>query len=163
TPFVLSVLLMIVLFPLTIAYVIVVERAMDVRVAIRQGLQYLLASKGLTIIRLVLSAVVIVAVFVSFRDQRVSDARRLLLLSIGFLAVFLIRYLAAKLRTGIDRRFFREAYDAEQILVDLANKVRTIVETRPLLETVTHRISESLHIPRIAVLLNGNGSLRVAY
>src|SRR5262249_48901362 len=75
TPFVLSFLLMIVLFPLTIAYVIVVERAMDVRVAIRQGLQYLLASKGLTIIRLVLSAVVIVAVVVSFRDQRVSDAR----------------------------------------------------------------------------------------
>src|SRR5207247_5810150 len=32
------------LFPLTLAYVIVVHRAMDVRVVIRQGLQYALAT-----------------------------------------------------------------------------------------------------------------------
>ena len=55
------------------------------------------------------------------------------------------------------------AYDAEQILSDLANKVRTMVETGPLLETVANRISESLHVPRVAVLLNGGGAFEVAY
>ena len=35
------------LFPLTMAYVVVVHRAMDVRVVVRQGLQYLLARGSL--------------------------------------------------------------------------------------------------------------------
>src|SRR6185295_2973686 len=52
--------LMLLGFPLTIAYVIVVHRAMDVRVVIRQGLQYLLASKGAVVLQVVLSAAVIV-------------------------------------------------------------------------------------------------------
>ena len=39
-------------FPLTMAYVIVVHRAMDVRVAVRQGLQYLLATTGIRILQI---------------------------------------------------------------------------------------------------------------
>lgn len=39
-------LLMLLLFPLTMAYVIVVQRAIDVRVVVRQGLQYGLAKKA---------------------------------------------------------------------------------------------------------------------
>src|SRR5215470_5198038 len=50
---------MVVGFPLTMAYVIVVERAMDVRVVIRQGIQYLLASKGVVFLQIVLSSLVI--------------------------------------------------------------------------------------------------------
>ena len=57
-------------------------------------------------------------------------------------------------RRGVDRRFFREAYEGDAILSDLATNVRTIVETRPLLETVATRSAESLHVPRIAILLD---------
>jgi len=58
----------------------------------------------------------------------------------------------------VDRRFFREAYSAEQVLSDLSNEARRFVDAGPLLETVTHRISETLHVPRISVLLgDGNG------
>ena len=42
------------------AYVIVVHRAMDVRVAVRQGLQYLLATSGIRILQITISAGVIV-------------------------------------------------------------------------------------------------------
>ena len=59
----------------------------------------------------------------------------------------------------VDRRFFREAYDADAILSDLASEVRTMVETRPLLETVARRIAEALHVPRVAILLNDGGTL----
>jgi phosphoserine phosphatase RsbU/P len=47
-------------FPLTMAYVIVVHRAMDVRVALRQGVQYLLATSGVRILQMAISAGVIV-------------------------------------------------------------------------------------------------------
>jgi phosphoserine phosphatase RsbU/P len=48
-------------------------------------------------------------------------------------------------------------------LADLAARVRTMVETERLLETVTNRVAEALHVPRIAILLNGNGAFRPAY
>ena len=68
---------------------------------------------------------------------------------------------ADRLRRWVDRRFFREAYEADAILSDLAIKVRTIVETRPLLETVATRIAESLHVPRIAILLDDGRHISV--
>jgi sigma-B regulation protein RsbU (phosphoserine phosphatase) len=162
TAFTVAAFLIIIGFPLTMAYVIVVERAMDARVVIRQGLQYLLASKGVLVLQsLLIVVVVIAAASLSAEDRGLWQPAWLLL---GAVAVFLIRKFALRLRTWIDRRFFREAYDAEQILSDLANKVRTIVETKPLLETVANRISQSLHVPRVAVLLNGGGGeLETAY
>jgi sigma-B regulation protein RsbU (phosphoserine phosphatase) len=149
-------------FPLTMAYVIVVERAMDVRVVIRQGLQYLLASKGVLVLQVVLIAGIILAV-ASMRVEGTNRPQRITAIAAGVIGVVLIRQFSLRLRTWIDRRFFREAYDAELILSDLATKVRTMVETGPLLETVATRISESLHIPKVAVLLNGGGQLTVAY
>jgi len=53
----------------------------------------------------------------------------------------------------MDRRFFREAYDSDQVLNDLSEEVRKFVEAKPLLDTVTHRICETLHVLRAAVLL----------
>lgn len=149
-------------FPLTMAYVIVVQRALDVRVVVRQGLQYLLASKGVAVLQLLLS-IVVIAGAASMGGFSTGGLGRVLLIAGGILGVFLIRVMALKARTWIDRRFFREAYDAEQILSDLANQVRTMVETGPLLETVARRISESLHIPRVAVLLNGGSRFEIAY
>jgi sigma-B regulation protein RsbU (phosphoserine phosphatase) len=77
--------------------------------------------------------------------------------------VIVIRRFSDTLRERVDRRFFRDAYDADQILSELAASVRTMIETRPLLETVTHRIAEALHVPRVAILLNDGGQLAMAY
>src|SRR5580700_1798334 len=56
---VLSALSLMLLFPITLAYVIVVHRAMDVRVVIRQGLQYGLATTGTRVLQVLLGFVVI--------------------------------------------------------------------------------------------------------
>jgi sigma-B regulation protein RsbU (phosphoserine phosphatase) len=84
-------------------------------------------------------------------------------ISLGFVLLAGVRGFAQRLRGWIDRRFFREAYEADAILSDLASKVRTIVETEPLLETVATRIADSLHVPRIAILLDGSWPFRPAY
>jgi phosphoserine phosphatase RsbU/P len=70
---------------------------------------------------------------------------------------------ADRLRSWVDRRFFREAYNADLILSDLAMQVRTMVETQPLLQTVAQRVADTLHVPRVAILLNQRGRLRPAY
>lgn len=89
--------------------------------------------------------------------------QKIQLMALGVVAALTIRRGADRLRTWIDRRFFREAYNAEQVLSELSDHVRGIVETRPLIETVATRISDTLHIPQIAVLLGGGGPYRPAY
>jgi sigma-B regulation protein RsbU (phosphoserine phosphatase) len=148
-------------FPLTMAYVIVVERALDVRVVLRQGLQYLLARGTLRAIQIVLSVSIVAAV--ATMGASATPLNRVLLISIALAIVLLIGSYAERLRHWVDRRFFREAYNAEQVLTDLARDVRTMVQTGPLLETVAHRVSDTLHVPRVAILLNSGGMLEPAY
>ena len=73
------------------------------------------------------------------------------------------RILRKRAMHWLDRKFFREAYNADQILEELSESVRTIVEENLLLETVTKTISESLHVPNIAILINGEGVYRPIY
>jgi sigma-B regulation protein RsbU (phosphoserine phosphatase) len=150
-----------ILFPLTLAYVIVVQRAMDVRVVVRQGLQYGLATTGIRILQLIAIAIVIATAFAL--GSKSNQLGKMVLIAIAITVGFAIPRLGNRLRTWTDRRFFREAYNAEQVLSDLSDQVRSMVETRPLIETVAARISETLHIPQVAVLLGSGGPYRPAF
>jgi sigma-B regulation protein RsbU (phosphoserine phosphatase) len=153
---------MLLAFPLTMAYVIVVHRAMDVRVVIRQGLQYLLARGGIRIVQIALLVAASVAATLLLSGG--AGIARVAIVVAGTAAIAAVgRQSADRLRGWVDRRFFREAYESDAILSDLALKIRTIVETRPLLETVATRIAQSLHVPRIAILLDDGGAFQPAY
>jgi sigma-B regulation protein RsbU (phosphoserine phosphatase) len=158
----LSLVAMMLVFPLTMAYVIVVHRAMDVRVVIRQGLQYVLARGGIRAAQIILLVAVSVAA-TSLLSGGVGIARVAAVVA-GMVAIVAIgRRFADRLRGWVDRRFFREAYETDAILSDLATKVRTMVETGALLETVATRIAGSLHVPRVAILLDSGGTFQPAY
>ena len=148
------------LLPLTLAYVVVVQRAMDVRVVIRQGLQYTLARRGVLILRILLSTALFVAIAILMTSHAMRPLGTVAALAAGLWGIFLLHGVTERVAVWVDRRFFRDVYNAEQILSDLAEKVRTIVETQPLLEIVTQRIADSLHVKQIAVLLNGSGPYR---
>jgi sigma-B regulation protein RsbU (phosphoserine phosphatase) len=161
--FVLFALVLMLFFPITLAYVIVVHRALDVRVVLRQGLQYTLATKGVRVLQVLLIATMMTIAITFMNRQDISSGRKLTIVALLFAAVFSLRKIAFKVRSWIDRRFFRDAYNSEQILASLGDEVRTIVETRPLLERVAGKIAESLHVPRVAVFLPQEGFYRPAY
>jgi sigma-B regulation protein RsbU (phosphoserine phosphatase) len=150
-------------FPLTLAYVVIVQRAMDVRLIVRQSLQYTLARRGVIVLQIVLSTILFAALATIVRGRALNYAITILLMGAGVWAIFLLNGVMHRLAGFVDRRFFRETYQADQILGELAEKVRTMVETKPLLETVTQRISDALHVQPVAVLLNGDGPYRPAY
>ncbi len=156
-------LIMTTIFPLTLAYVIVVQRAIDVRVAIRQGLKYALAKSGIRVLQVVITLGLAYPAVKLAYDPSMNLVWKVGAAVIAAIAVWRISRHAERLRNWIDRRFFREAYNAEQVLSDLSDQVRSIVETRPLIETVAARISETLHIPQVAVLLGGSSPYRPAY
>ena len=160
---VLSALSLILLFPITLAYVIVVQRALDVRVVLHQGLRYALATGGIRALQVCVVATVLAGAISLVMEPGRSSPQKVTAIACGFILVLWIRKGATRVRARTDRRFFREAYDTEKVLEGLSDEVRTMVETRPLLERVATRISESLHIPRVAVLLADGGSFRPAY
>jgi sigma-B regulation protein RsbU (phosphoserine phosphatase) len=151
------------LFPLTLAYVIVVQKAMGVGVALRQGLQYALARNGVRALQILSVIAVAFAAVEILSDSAHGRLLKVTVILLGILVGLRIRTLSDRLRAWIDRRFFREAYDAEHVLSELSEQVRTMVEPSSLLETVAARISETLHVPQVAVLLGGGGLYRPVY
>lgn len=149
------------LFPITLAYVVVVQRAMDVRILLRQGTKYAFARGTLWVLQFLFVAVITYRLARVLHEPRVSRNDIFILLVLG-LTVLALRYRVARsISTWLDRKFFREAYSVEQVLSDLAAEVRNFTETRPLLETVTGQIGRTLHIEKIAVLLNNGGNYQL--
>ena len=151
------------IFPVTLAYVIVVDRAMDVRVVVRQGLQYALARGGVFVLLAILGMGIMITMVAILRAGSARTVDLVGVLGAGMILMMLLPVAGRRLYAWIDRIFFREAYNAEQILSDLGQRVLSLVETRPLLETVSRVLSESLHVPRVAVLLASDGHLAPAH
>ena len=148
--------------PFTLAYVVLVQRAMDVRVILRMGTRYLMAKAVLFVLQFVLVAFALwhlVLPVLHKKEPQPSD----IIGTIVFLALVLALRMGIRtqLQSWLDRKFFREAYNAEVVLNELSDEVRRFTETAPLLETVSRRIAETLHIDQIAVLLRRGESFHL--
>ena len=162
-PWVLSIgLIMLLLFPATMAYVIVVQQAMDVRMVVRAGVQYAIASNGLKIVRIVL-LVSLGVLTLKLATQSDHQSQAIIIAAAGTALIFGLRNLAERASTWMDRKFFREAYDAEIILTELSSSVASMRDVRMLVETVARRIASSLHISQVAVLLDRDGKFQPVY
>ncbi|HZN55563.1 MAG TPA: SpoIIE family protein phosphatase [Candidatus Polarisedimenticolaceae bacterium] len=146
-------LLALAIFPIALAYVILVDRAMDVRVVVRQGLRYAVTRGAIRMIVVLFMLGVAWNAWNLVNDPFANRPRKLQAIALGMAAAVLLPRLAKRAFDWTDRRFFREAYDTEQVLTGLSEEVRTIGETGTLLDTVLDRIGETLHVDKLAVLL----------
>ncbi len=150
------------LFPVTLSYVISIRRALDVRVTIRRGVQYALIEGGLNISQLLVTAGVIGIIALLGTGKDVSLENRIEIIVFGVVAIVAVRSSAQRLAKWIDRIFFRAACNDEQALRELASSLRTLMDENTLMETLTRKISAALHVPRVAFLLNGGGEFKPA-
>lgn len=152
------------LFPATLAYVVVAERAMSLRMVIRQSVRYGLARGGAALIPGLLAfAILIWLAPLVFGSGYGLEVKIPVYVGGVILVTTVVRKSRRRLLAWVDRRFFREAYNAQMLLEDLSESVRSIIDEEHLLDTVARRISESLHVSHFAVLLNGDGALRPVY
>ena len=144
------------LIPLSFAYAIARHKVIPVSLIIRRSARYVLVSRGSAM--LVIAGVCAVMFFVMdalFRYAPPLSGRAVGIIS-GVLAIavwslthsFHQRVIAPL----IDRRFFREAYDARQILAELSQSVRTATDSRQLLELVCAKIQKALHVEKVTAL-----------
>ena len=152
-------LMAVAVFPLTLAYVILVDRAMDVRVAVRQGLRYAVTRGAIRTVVILFIAGVLWNAWNLVNDPTANRPRKLQAIAWGMAAAIVVPRFAKGAFDWTDRRFFREAYDVERVLTGLSEEVRTIAETAPLLDTVLDRIGTALHVDRLAVFLNEGNRL----
>ena len=143
--------------PLSFAYAILRHRLFDISVMIRQGLRYALARRALLALVPVLLAVLGVDVL-AHGDEPVGDVLRSrvwVYVSLAGLAV-----VARTRRQGwldsLDRRFFRERYNAQRLLREVAEDVRQAASLEPVAPTVVSRIEQALHPAFVALLVRDN-------
>ncbi|MBL8231881.1 MAG: SpoIIE family protein phosphatase [Bryobacterales bacterium] len=136
-PLTLAAFLLMTLVPLTFAYVLIVERAMDVGVVVRQGVQYAFARRGIDVLRTLALALPLLLI-----------ERRVAALATGLSAFLLVRTIAERLRVWIDRRFFRDAVRSEQLLAGLGTELRGLNSLQAIADVATSRVREALHIER---------------
>lgn len=149
--------------PLSLAYVVLVQRAMDVHVIVRMGARYAMAKAVLLAVQAALITIAVWLLLVPALHQKQPGALVLAEVLIFLGLVLVLRVGVQKRAQGwLDRRFFREAYDAEVVLSELADEVRRFTETGPLLDTVVRRLAETLHVDQIAVMLRGSESFHLA-
>ncbi|MBV9499064.1 MAG: SpoIIE family protein phosphatase, partial [Acidobacteriaceae bacterium] len=152
------------LFPATLSYAVVTERAMELRMVVRHSFRYALAQRGVRVVFGICSGLIIAGINVLVWGRRMSLPIKLAILISSITAVVLLmRQMRIRLLRAVDRKFFREAYHAETILEELSDTVRTIVDEEQMLETVARRISASLHVSKFAVLLNNDENFRPVY
>lgn len=141
--------------PFVFGYTIIVARALDVRIALRQGLQYALASKGLVVIQMLLAGLITWAVSALAQREEAEGnfGLQVVVVASGLLAGTLLLRGGDRLRQAIDRRFFREQLRTDMLLSELSNEVRGVVDEQQLLALVRQRLAETLHVDSVEMLL----------
>ncbi|MFN7945461.1 MAG: protein kinase [Blastocatellia bacterium] len=137
--------------PVTFGAAILRHRLFDINVVVRRGVQYLLARNVLRVILLLPLVGLGVAIF---RQRHQTVGELLFHNSIYFYLIVLascgLRF-RGQLSAWIDRRFFREAWDQERILLALIDEIRA-AETMPeISRLVSRELEAALHPASIHV------------
>ena len=144
--------------PFTTAYAVLVHRALNVSLIIRRAIQYAFARYSVMALVAIPAAVLIVLVYRQRHQNMIElvqgSSGMLLLALVGF--VMLVALGQRGLLERIDRRFFREQYDARQILNTLIETCRRAPTRAELAERLSAEVDRALHLTSISVLFVGD-------
>jgi len=138
-------------------YAVAVRHVFSPRTVLRRGLQYAFARRTLAAL-VVLPVIALVASLVQQRDQSLSmivSGRPLFYLFFLAMLGLGIKYRESAQR-WLDHQFFRNEYDAREILVSLAGRVPYEADPRDLVKMVLTQIDSALHPETLAVLASGS-------
>ncbi len=149
--FVIPAILTLCLFPCTLAYVIVVRRALDVRVILHQGVKYSLARQGVLAIRCVAVVTIFGFVLYAVDSHKFNQSEQFCFIILAGLVMTSLQFpFFTRLDSWVDRHFFRESYDADQVLRAIAiERLRT---EEDLFKTILDALTATLHIKKAAGL-----------
>lgn len=149
------------LVPLSFAYAIVRHKVIPVSLIIRRGVRYLLVSRSSVVLEILVVGVVMFFLMDTL-FRRVTWSGRTVGIISGVVAI-LVWVLTRALHTRviapvIDRRFFRQSYNAQQILSELGEALRTQPDVHEMCALVGTRVQAALQTENVTVLLREESS-----
>ncbi|HET9227087.1 MAG TPA: serine/threonine-protein kinase [Thermoanaerobaculia bacterium] len=142
-------------FPVASAYAVLVHQVLDVRLIARRAAQYALARY--TTIALAALPLAALALYINqHRHEKVEDifaGPRLPVLITATLVGWAALHYRKTLLEMIDRRYFREQYDARQILTHLLARVRSTSGTAALATLIAEQVDLALHLDVVSLLV----------
>jgi len=137
--------LAVVILPIALGYAIITHRVFDIRVVIRRGLRYVFAKNALRAL-LLLPVAGLAYEIIAHRDQTIGE---LLLTNSAYVWLIGAGGVSLRFRTQmtrwLDRRFFREAYDRERILLALIQDVEQLDSASSVSKVVSHELEAAFH------------------
>jgi GAF domain-containing protein len=137
--------------PLAMAYAVLVHRVLDIRVAVRRGVQYLLAQRALQAAT-ALPFLALTYIVVRNRDLTLAE----LLTQTGaylfwLAAAALVLRFRGPIQQSLDRRFFREEYDRERLMLKMLDESRRVESLCELSRLVSETLVAAMHPARAYV------------
>jgi len=146
------------IFPMSFAYAILKQRLFDVRVIIRQGVQYALARRALLAIPLVAIGLLVGTVVAQGKQPLFSVLKTH---AGSYVAIAALAALASTQRqkwlSALDRRFFRDKYDARQLFREIVEDIRRAENLEEVAPQVVGRVAEALHTQGCGLLVRKPG------
>ncbi len=151
--------------PFGAAYAVLVHHVLDVKLVVRQALQYAFARYAV-IAATTLPFIIFGAYLYRHRSDTVSElvsASPPVVLLVATVPGLLALKFRRRLLDAVDRRFFREQYDARRTLLKLVELSSNATSPLDLVTLLRREIDAALHVDSIAVLLHDRAtSLLVA-
>ena len=152
------IVLLFLLFPVSFAYAVLRHRILGIRVIVGKGVQYVL-TRGLVLSLVPLLGVILVGDALLHGDQPLAGilADRgwaYALLAASALAAHTQRH---RWNRAIDRRFFRDEYDARHLLHDVAQRARRAGSLARAGPGIVARIEAALHPEYAALMFRPSG------
>ena len=165
-------LLALFLLPLSFAYAVVKHQVMEIPVLLRRSARYVVVRHAIITVGIVIGLALTFAFVAIFSRVFPDDLRRgvseieLRALSgiagalFGVLIAGATRNGLSRITRRVDRSFFREEYDARQLLQDLARRTWSASDPKQLAELLEQSLGDALHPSTIIVMLrNAAGDL----
>jgi len=145
------------LFPLSFAYAIIRHQVIPVRIMVRRSVRYLLVSRGFIIIQALVVFALLSFLLTGSRlaaiDSLGNRADIIVTMAATALAIAALTFLNQRVMPIIDRRFFRESYDAQQVLSELGLEMRKVSTVEQLLERAVAKIQDALHVENVTIFI----------
>jgi serine/threonine-protein kinase len=146
--------------PLSFYYAIVRHRAFDIQIIVRQSLQYALARKAILGVVPVVAAALLLDLTLNRELPliEVMRARGWIYAALAGLVILAYRYRKAWL-DAVDRRFFREQYDAQRVLRETVKEIGQANDFSHAAVGVAARVEAALHSEFVSVLVRDPNAL----
>jgi len=149
------------LFPLSFGYAVVKHRVMDIPVLLKRSARYFVVERGFVFLILAISVGLTFWFGQAFSRHFSAGSKAAIPVgaTFGVLVISGATQVHRRVRTRLDRAFFRSSYDAQQILQNLAATILTVTAREELAVLLQQNIWDALHPRNMFVYLdNGTGT-----